>query len=375
MTRRARGLWDEYWTRDAPGRATTPAELRVLYRLWLVALLLKVLGSSWDVSWHFRWLRDDLAPPHLLNTAGTALVVALVIFQSYTGYGVDRATLRLMQAGIGLFLVAVPADVVNHRVNGLDITSWSPTHALLYLGTAVMLLGALRGWWRAAPPGRERTLVLGALWLFFLENVLFPSQHQEYGVLEIASWDRGRPYAEPSLLQFAAQQIGRPVDRTALVHFALPVPTWVYPLWVSVVGMGVLVATRLLLGSRFGATALAGCYVGYRCLMSLLLHTGGFPPSAVPVLLLAGGVAVDLVVLSRLPALPEAFVGGVTVTAAVYSALALQGTALAAPPADYASAPVAATLLTAVWFGLGWLVRRRRPPLIPTAAAPGTATR
>ena len=118
-----------------------------------------MLGSSWDVSWHFRWLRDDLAPPHLLNSAGTVVVVALVLFSGYTGHGVDRRALRLMQAGTATFLLAVPVDLVNHRVNGLDITSWSPSHALLYLGTAIMLAGAIRGWWLHAAPGRLRDLV------------------------------------------------------------------------------------------------------------------------------------------------------------------------------------------------------------------------
>ena len=36
------------------------------------------------------------------------------------------------------FLAAAPLDVINHRVNGLDLTAWSPTHMLLYIGTGVM---------------------------------------------------------------------------------------------------------------------------------------------------------------------------------------------------------------------------------------------
>ena len=49
----------------------------------------------------------------------------------------------------------------------------------------------------------------------------FPAQHQEYGIREIASWDAGKPYAEPSLLEFAANQIGAPVDRASVVNFFL----------------------------------------------------------------------------------------------------------------------------------------------------------
>jgi hypothetical protein len=65
-----RGLtarWAElrtYWSWGPVLRATGPREMRAIYGAWLLAFVLKVLGSSWDVSWHFKWLRDDLAPPH-----------------------------------------------------------------------------------------------------------------------------------------------------------------------------------------------------------------------------------------------------------------------------------------------------------------------
>ncbi|WP_246078895.1 hypothetical protein [Modestobacter excelsi] len=121
--------------------------------------------------------------------------------------------------------MAIPIDIVNHRVDGLDITSWSPSHALLYLGTAVMLAGALRGWWLYAAPGRVHDLVSLGLWLFFVENVLFPDQHQEPGVLALAAHRAGHSTAEPSLLDFAAAQGQSPEQ------FMLPVPSWVHPAW------------------------------------------------------------------------------------------------------------------------------------------------
>ena len=43
-------------------------------------------------------------------------------------------------------------------------------------------------------------------------KVEFPNGQQEYGILELRSWDRGTPYAEPTLLEFAAEQMGRPVQ-------------------------------------------------------------------------------------------------------------------------------------------------------------------
>lgn len=355
---RARSWWDEWVTPGQAPRRLPDDVLVGVYRLWLLALLLKMVGSSWDVSWHFRWLRDDLAPPHLLNTAGTMLAMALVAFHSYTGYGVDRRSLRMMQAGIGLFLVAIPVDLVNHRINGLDLTSWSPSHMMLYVGTAVMLAGVIRGWWRYAPRGGQRTLALGAFWLLFLENVMFAAGQQEYGVVAVRAWDAGRPEAEPSLLQFAANQIGRPVDREVMLSFALPVPAWVYLAWIIVAAMLVLVVARWTIGHRWSATAVTAGYLAYRCAAWTVLAGTGFPRSAVPFLLLGGALMVDLVMSSRRPyRLARPVLGGVLVALAVCGSAWLQDVLVWAPPLDYRSAAAAAAALSALWAGLTLLVR------------------
>ncbi|MFI6292057.1 hypothetical protein ACIBEJ_10770 [Nonomuraea sp. NPDC050790] len=373
-----------YWTRGQAGRETPPDLFRVLYYGWLAAFTLKLLGSAWDVSWHFKWLRDDLAPPHLLNSAGTVLALALTIVHGYTGYGVDRTALRLIQWGTGIFLVAVPLDLINHRVNGLDITSWSPSHILLYVGTFFMIAGVIRGWFTGAPPGRERTVVLGAFFAFFLENVHFPEQHQEYGVLSIGAWDNNAAYAEPILLQFAADQMGRPVDRVTMVGFSLPVPDALYPVYAVVVAMTVLAVARLMIG-RFGsATLVAVAYVGFRTLIWQMLTYTGFPPSAVPFFLVAGAIAVDLAFAIRVPAV-RAVAGAVLATAAVYGGLIAQsalmggvyGTLngmrglLGAPPLATSSAVWAGAGLAAAWLACEWFVNRFEPtPLNPRTPVP-----
>src|SRR6478752_8954638 len=58
---RLSGFMRTYWTRGEPGRATPRSLTVFMQRMWLAALTFKLLGSSWDVSWHFKWLRDDLA--------------------------------------------------------------------------------------------------------------------------------------------------------------------------------------------------------------------------------------------------------------------------------------------------------------------------
>lgn len=365
---RAQEFARAWGTRGSAPRPLPPDVLRQVYGLWLLAFGLKVLGATWDVSWHFRWLRDDLAPPHLLNTAGTVLVVLLVGYHSWTGHGVDRGALRLMQAGIGLFLVAVPVDLVNHRLNGLDITAWSVSHGLLYAGTALMLAGVVRGWARYGS-GAARTPVLVALWVLVLENVWFPAQQQEYGVLALAAWDRGRPDAEPILLQFAADQIGRPVDRAAVLHFALPVPDWVYPVWLVAAAGLVLVLARRSVGARWSATAVAGAYVAFRCLAWPALVLGGFPPSAVPFALVGVAVAVDLAHRLR-PAL-QPLLGPVLVAAAAGTALWAQDLWLALPPVAGLGVPAGAVLLGAAWLG----VRHRGLPARRSVPAPPPARR
>lgn len=133
-----------HWTRGEPGRETPKSLSVFMQRMWILALAFKLVGSSWDVFWHFKWLRDDFAPPHVINTVGTGIAIGLVLAHTSTGYGVEQLSLRIMQVGTGIFVVAGPIDVVNHRVNGLDLTAWSPSHLLLYLGTAIMVAGVIR---------------------------------------------------------------------------------------------------------------------------------------------------------------------------------------------------------------------------------------
>jgi hypothetical protein len=361
-----RWFWAAYLTPGHPGRPTDQTELTWIYGAWLGAFLLKMLGSSWDVSWHFRWLRDDLAPPHLLNSAGTAVVIGLVVVHTYTGYGVDRRALRLMQWGIGTFLVAIPIDIVNHRINGLDITSWSPSHGLLYLGTAVMLAGAIRGWWLYAAPGRVRDLVSLGLWLFFVENALFPNQHQEYGVLSLRDYLAGHTTAEPQLLDFAAAQGQTPT------MFMLPVPSWVHPAWLICAGLLALVVARKVVGLRWTATTVAATYLAYRAVMWVLLVGMGFPPSVLPFVLLVGAVLVDLAVTHRVPG----WVAGPVVAGLVYAAATVQETLRMLPPWNWWSVLPVAVVFGVLWAAVdrlarsAWLARWRTADEPAPGAAP-----
>ncbi len=342
---------------DATQARTT---LLVTYRVWLIAFLLKALGSGWDVAWHFRWLRDDFAPPHNVNLVGDGIAIALVILHWYTRFGVDRVALRLMIGGAALFVASAPIDVINHRINGLDITSWSVTHFGLYTGTGILIAGVIRGWrlHSAALPGRA--IMLGGFWFFFLENVFFPNQQQEYGVLAIRAYDSGHPTAEPILLDLARTQ-AKVTQLTPAIfhHFALPIPDWVYPLWISTAIVLTLLVARRSVGLRWTATTLAAAYVGWRCVLWPLLAVTSFPHSTVPFLLLPVGLAVDLVTMAGLTWLIEALIGAAAATFAVYLGVFVQSEVLAAPPVSYWSAPVSAALLAVGWAAYAYVRQRR----------------
>lgn len=332
---RLAGFMRTYWTRGEPGRPTPRSLAVFMQRWWLLALAFKLLGSSWDVAWHFHWLRDDMAPPHIINTIGTGIAIGLVLAHTFTGYAVDRRSLRIMQTGTIVFVIAGPIDVINHRVNGLDITSWSPSHMLLYTGTAIMIAGVMRNWYLSYPrDGRFRwqyTAGLTVLGAFMFENVFFPNFQQEYGILSINSWFAGSSYAGDELLTFAADQLGRPVDDIAVHSFALPIPPWVYPVWTIGLCAVVLVVARMLVGRVWTATAVVALYVGYRMLIWPALYLTVFPPSSVPFWLLLVGVGVDLAFLVPLHPYLRAVLGAVAVTGLGYLGLLLQALAERAP--------------------------------------------
>jgi hypothetical protein len=353
-----------HWQRGAAGQATPEWVLRFCYGMWLVAFAFKLIGSTWDMSWHFMWIRDTMAPPHLINTVGTVIIMVLVVIHSYTGLGCDKRSLRLMQAGTVVFLVAAPLDVINHAVNGLDLTAWSPSHLMLYLGTAIMQAGVLDGWLKLSKPGRLRTGVLITLWAFFLENAFFANGQQEYGILGLRAWERGTPEAEPSLLNFAAQQIKHPVDLAAVTHFTMPIGQWVYPVW----GIGamalILALARVTIGKPWAATTVSGAYLVYRLLVWPALLGMGFPVPTVPFYLVFVGLAVDLAVrIGRGHRALTAGAGALLVTAFGYGTLWVQSQLRpwflgdahteSSPPVAYWTIPLTLALVAALWWAAG----------------------
>jgi hypothetical protein len=150
----------------------------------------------------------------------------------------------------------------------------------------------------------------------------------------------------------------------------LPVPSWVHPTWLICAGLLALVVARRTVGLRWTATLIAGAYLGYRAFAWVLLTATGFPPSVLPVMLLAGAVLVDLAVTAGVPG----WLAALPVTAGVALAALAQAAVTVIPPWNWAVLPAVAVGFAVLWGGVERLSRsgafaRWREPVEPARTA------
>jgi hypothetical protein len=303
--------------------------MKKVYGLWLLAFGLKLFGSAWDTSWHFKYFFDTFSPPHNINTVGFLLAWALIVYhwggteqarrwikrlpaslQAFTRRWVlaermgterymDMGSLWIATGGMLLFLIAAPLDQIWHRVFGLDLTTWSPTHLALFGGTELAILGVLLGLYRQGGANQRGSFASVALLLFggyLLEAFLFATGQQEYGYIALYALQHAAyvtvqhmtTFPIPALLAQAQAQGGAQALATGQV------PTWVYPLYQLLVACAVLQLVRRLHRRVWTATAVVALYLAYRLLARFLLHSFDFPVSFVPYYLIGIGLSLDL---------------------------------------------------------------------------------
>lgn len=332
------------------GASTDPSEQRftgAIFTLWLAIFLIKHIGSSWDIAWHFRYPFGVFEPPHIINIGGSALAALLIVFHTMTGRVVDRVGLYLMQGGFVFFIISAMFDILNHFLFGLDVTVWSPTHVLTFASTAVVMCGVFYSMWRLMPAGRWRLALGLGFAALLLDDMLFQLSQQEYGVVAIDAYLRGVSSASPELLALAG--------RNPIAFAEGGIPHWVYPLWLIGTSTLVLVGARRLLGWRWAATITALLYLGYRALGDVLWGQLGFPHGFIPVMLIGAAALIDLAEQHRWPPLILSL--GLVVLYYTSALLIDQYTLM--PRFAIGTAPAALLLL---WGGLGaahWIEQRR----------------
>jgi hypothetical protein len=303
--------------------------MKKVYGLWLLAFSLKLFGAAWDTSWHFKYFFDTFSPPHNINTVGFLLAWALVIYhwgstdyarrwaarlrpglQSFTRQWImverlgndrhmDMGSLWITTTGLIVFLIAAPIDQLWHRIFGLDLTTWSPTHLGLFAGTELAILGVLMGVYRHGRTdkrGSFDSITLILLSGFLLEAFLFACGQQEYGYIALYAINHPdyvnvlhhTTFPIPALIAQSYTQGGPQALATGNV------PTWLYPLYQLLIVTLILQFARLLHRRAWTATAVAALYLAYRLLARFLLHTFDFPVSFVPYYLIGIALSLDL---------------------------------------------------------------------------------
>lgn len=256
--------------------------------LWVLAFGLKLVGATADASWHFKYLRETLAIPHVINIIGNFVGFGLLIYQLVQRRFLDKKGFWVTWAGAIIFTIAAPLDDLYHRLFGLDLTSWSPPHFALYIGTFLTILGCLRMTvgLRTKLPHGTYLWIAGLLAFFLMEDVAFPMVQQEYGSIVIMLNELGLWAPAPDLLALV---------KDVYFHAYGMLPSWLYPVYLVGSYLFTMSLARHLTGLRWGATLTTGLYLGFRVLARLVLgDLMGLPVSYIPFFILAVAVLVDL---------------------------------------------------------------------------------
>lgn len=384
---------------------------RRFYVLWLLAALLGAVGAAADVSWHFSRLFDEFSPPHDIATTGFIANLVLLWWALYRQRervtGPERTGLMINAVALALFLIGSPLDLAWHLAFGIDLTTWSPTHLLLFYSAVFGQAGVLLAW-LSSPTGRQRGgwVITACIALLMISSTLFPFYQQEYAAVALDSLVRtGRApwFVAPDMWALAGTQAQR-LARNGT-------PDWLYPAGEALLLSWVLTLSAVLIRAHFpervgarplgkgsvwhgfgAATGLIAVYLLLRLCIRTIFHLVGMPIAVIPVWQLALALALDVALLlaASLPAKPWlarlplprwasarvrqqtllAALGCVVGTLAVYATMAGLRAAHTIEPAVPLAALPFALILAALGAGIGCLLAARIAQVASTAPVP-----
>lgn len=288
---------------------------RKFYLLWLLSAALGAMGAAADVSWHFSRVFDEFSPPHNVATTGFILNIgllywALIRHRDRLSAG-ERTGLMLNALGTAIFLIAIPLDFTWHKIFGVDITTWSPTHLMLFYSACISEFGVLKAW-LSTPEGRSRGSwpVTFFINFFFLSAMLFPLSQQEYAATALDSLNRtGKTpwFVAPDLWALAGPQAVRLAKGGA--------PDWLYLVYQPAVAVLVFTVVSILLranamrtdgaqtsaASRWyrylPATGLALALIAFRVAGRAVFSSIGMPVATIPLWLIPLALVLDVAFL------------------------------------------------------------------------------
>lgn len=346
--------------------------MRRIYWVWAAGLLLKLLGASWDVAWHFRFLRETFSPPHVVNLLGELLVAGALVHEFRNLEKHRRAPLLVVLAGVGLFLLAIPLDQWWHVTFGIDLTTWSPSHLMLFYGTAVgvagitlLFLADLRHEHRSVTGANPTERALLAFFLIlFAEALAFPLTFNEYTTTSVIGVCQGNTALDPVLIASAKLYSAQCTDLNAAIFHGTP--TWLYPVYA--IGFSIFLATivRASIGPGWALLTLAGLSIE-RAIADLALSGLGWPAAVIPFQYIAIGLCIEAVWMLPLHARSRALGGAMMSVLGGYVYFVSATVASAQPgwppavPLDGSSLPLGIAVTTLLAWGAFELQVRSEP--------------
>jgi len=259
------------------------------YKLFMLALFLKMAGAAWDVSYHFKYLRELTELPHIVNSIGFAMAILLWILAWRSEKPEQRRPLKVIGFGFLVFFAAIPVDDWWHRTYGLDLTTWSPPHFSLYAGTVITILGVLM---RITQDHKLGLIALGErrvyhvlTFLFLFECFWFPLVQQEQGVLAYYAFMNGTTIASEEILAFLK-------DPQSQIYGGIP--DWLYGVYGTFVIMFIFNLAKRFDAHAWSSTFIAVSYVAFRFVCDQIFANTEYQTSTVPYYLLVAGPVFDL---------------------------------------------------------------------------------
>ncbi len=255
-----------------------------------LAFFFKSAGAAWDASYHYKHFREFYQLPHLLNGLGDLMLLAILPHLWRHSSKSDRGNIKVIIAGVIVFIGAIGFDQWWHDKYGLDLTTWSPAHFALYLGTFIALIGAFRFVYYKAREGQISQMALKIYCIAFgfliLDSFWFPLLQQEQSVIAQYKIDHGISWADPDLIaKFFSSNLSLYGN----------LPAWLYSAWAVMSAVLIFHFIRKISTIRFGATLVATKYVLFRTIANLIFIYVQYPTSTVPYYLIAAGLLFDIV--------------------------------------------------------------------------------
>ncbi len=259
-----------------------------VYGLLIGAFVLKSIGGSWDVAYHFKYLREFYQIPHILNGVGDVGVVLICAYLWRTIPKSERGPIKIVLAGIATFVFGIGFDQWYHARFGLDLTIWSPAHITLYLGTFIGVMGTIRLVAQDHQMGvislRTHTLYTFVLLFLVLEAFWFLLIQQEQGVITDYYLERGVHVVSDELfLAFFGSQR----------NVYAGIPYWVYGAWGVFSLVAVFNFAKRLRLFAWSSTIIAAEYVLFRFLTNGVYAWVAYPTSTVPYYIIPMAIIFD----------------------------------------------------------------------------------